>query len=172
MNALLDIETLPGGRKINVVRAVSEEDAPRKKGAVDAWLDHLLRRYFGQKRAMWQGSDRSGHEFGWSSASVMGKLRDERGGVSARDIHYAEFYTPDVLLVRRAIEGVDYDPYVVGHVHYMVPASVKVKSREAGYAPSSYYDYLTVFHTWTEGRIELLDADVSRQKIPTDSAAK
>lgn len=156
-------------------RSITPEELPRRKGAVDAWLDHLLRRYFGQKRAMWQGEDRTGHQFGWSSASVVGKLKDEGDGASqrsARDIHYAEFHTDDALLVRRAVEGCQFDAYIVGHVHYMVPASVKVKSREAGYAPSSYYDHLTVFHTWVEGRIDLLAKTVSRQKIPYETSAR
>lgn len=148
----------------------------RKQCAIDSWLDYMLRRYFVQKRAIWTGKAADGHVFGWSARSVMGRLKDEGDqGAShgtARDVHYFEVYTEDALLVRRAIEGCDHDAYTVGHLHYIVPVSVKVKAREAGYAPSSYYDHLAVFHTWTKGRIELLDVELSRQKIAESLARK
>jgi hypothetical protein len=136
----------------------------RKKGALDAWFDHMLRRYFGQKRAIWSGHAKDGHEFGWSAMSVMGRLREERDGASQpgnSGIKYAEVFTEDALLVRRAIEGVAYDPYVTAHIHYIVPASVKIKAREAGYSPAGYYQHLEVFHEWTRGRILLLEPSLA-----------
>jgi hypothetical protein len=170
------VETSVGENSLNAVAIDVERDVvvrdlrekPRKRGAIDAWLDNMLRRYMGQKSAMWNGRNRLDHSFGWSSASVLGKIKDERDGAGQGSFRqaFAEFFTEDALLVRRSLEGMSYDPYIVGHLHYMVAASVSVKARDAGYAPSTYWDHLKVFHTWVERGVTLLDSDVSREVIP------
>lgn len=171
MNALA-VDGVPPGLAVPVPRTrphieVIDGRGPKKKqGLIDAWLDHMIRRWAGQKRAMWQGSDRSGHEFGWASATaVLGKIHQERDGSAetALEMHYAEFYTEDALLVRRALEDLEEDPLICLHLHYIVPASVSTKAREAGYSPAAYWNYLKAAHAWVEGRIRLLDPKVSRQ---------
>ncbi len=141
--------------------------APRRRELDDAWLIAMVRAFFGQKRAAWQGSDRHGNQFGWSPASVVGRLKDERvaagEGGGMREHHYPEHYSADAILVRRSLEGMAEDPYVCGHLHYMVAAPVKVKSREAGYSPAAYWNNLGLFHTWVKARILLLEDKDVRQ---------
>lgn len=141
------------------VTVIHSGGGKKRQGQIDACLDHMIRRYAGQLAARWRGETKDGHQFGWGGAAVLGKIKEERDGASQGTMkqHFAECFTEDALLIRRAVEGMAYDPYVVFHVYYIVPAPNKVKFAEAGYAPSTAWDHLKVAHAYIDGRLKLLD---------------
>lgn len=136
-----------------------------RKDDDDGWLMEMIRQWASQKRRAWEGrehregADHHRHEYGWSATSVLGRIYEERDGAShgSSSNHFPEHYSRNALLVRRAIEGMDEDPYICGHLHYIVPASVGVKSREAGYSPAGYWIHVGNFRSWIKGRILLLE---------------
>jgi hypothetical protein len=102
----------------------------------------------------------------WRNVTMIAQLRSEaRSFAAGTPVQwFPEVYKGDALLVRRALEGIGIDLYIVCLVHYAMKGNTRTKVKEAGellekdISTRAYWELLDRAHHWIGGRMSALVA--------------
>lgn len=100
------------------------------------------------------------HWDSWPPTTVLGRVQSEGHGASqgTREQHYAEVYGREGLLVRRAMQGLRYEPRVVLHLLYLAPKmSHAQRYGLMNVGKTTYWELHAEGHVWVASGISRIE---------------